>query len=154
MSHSDKAWRFLQFIIPLWVAIIFNSSVLWSVRTRVLAMTETAGTDATAEEAAASRKRAQAMLSRIRLYPLVWYVTIRWHHHHCVPLCYFDRVATNLFSTINTLYELGGGQNYTLTMFDVLLSSSQGFLNALVYGLTPTIRDRVYYHTIYRSVSS
>jgi len=50
-----------------------------------------------------------------------------------------------LFAVINRLYESfsGGKKIFVLFLLQKAFSSSQGMLNALVYGLSPEVRDTI-----------
>jgi hypothetical protein len=63
-----------------------------------------------------------ARLLRVQYYPMVL-------------------VACYLFATVNRIYEAAGGTSFALTLLHTIGASSQGTLNAAVYGLTPQVRQ-------------
>lgn len=115
MSSETKhaVWRFVQFYVLNWFAVCYNIYVFYNIQKKIKAI----------EDAPA---QANKTLARLRMYPMV------------LIICHF-------FGTIVAFYELGtgGDLNYGLNITQIIFSSSLGFVNALVYGLTPEIKERV-----------
>jgi len=52
-------------------------------------------------------------------------------------------VATYFFATIDRVWQLFGDANYELCVFRVFFVSLAGFFNVLIYGWTPTVKDKL-----------
>jgi hypothetical protein len=148
---SDKiAWTFVIFYIPLWVCWIYNCAVYCrtysilsrtieaSTATRVNTNQNNANTSSTSTAAVptaiavvAPIDEAENKLKRI-LNQLQWYPI--------VLICVW------LFASINRVYEAanGGKQIFALFFLHKVMSSSQGLLNALVYGLSDGVKLAVW----------
>ena len=76
-SKFDRIWRFVQFYIPLWIVMLYNTFVLWRT-TNVLRMKwERKESGAfTGVNASMERKRENAMIRRLLFYPAV--LLISW----------------------------------------------------------------------------
>jgi len=130
----------LLFYVPLWLAVGYNSISMWqvtSVITRAMRLVvETDGgndvdaaedaPDATMDDdesaSSAMRLRNLKQMRRIGLFPLIL-------------------VGCWMFATINRIYEMfDGSPVYGLYALQVLSSSLSGLLNALVYGMMPSVR--------------
>lgn len=146
---SDKiAWTFVIFYIPLWLCWIINCAVYfrtYSILSRTIeASTATRvnvnqndesvsanGAIPTAVAVVAPIDESETKLKRI-LNQLQWYPI--------VLICVW------LFASINRVYEAanGGKQIFALFFLHKVMSSSQGLLNALVYGLSDGVKTAVW----------
>jgi len=113
-QNWGTAWRFIQFYIPLWLIIGYNSYVYFSIYKRLRAALTSGSTVASSYR----------MLARVQYYPLV------------LTICYF-------WATINRINEIFGPSIYWLTVLHILGAASQGFWNSIVYGLTPNVATAV-----------
>eukprot|EP01006_Ploeotia_vitrea_P026309 TRINITY_DN59281_c0_g1_i1.p2 TRINITY_DN59281_c0_g1~~TRINITY_DN59281_c0_g1_i1.p2 ORF type:complete len:284 (-),score=133.68 TRINITY_DN59281_c0_g1_i1:48-899(-) len=116
-AAAGTAWRFIQFYLPLWACIGYNSWVYFHVSKKLVVLRQSipeSGGDANA--------RSYQMLERVKFYPLV------------LVLCY-------LFGTINRIYQIFGNPVFWLAVLHTLGASSQGIGNSIVYGLTPAVRS-------------
>lgn len=113
-NSIDRAWRYIQLYLPLWFIIVYNMYVYVSVYQKMSALSNSAGTNMTKEAA------------RVRFYPLVLVICMFW-------------------ATINTLYKTFNNGDGLLWMnaLAIFFASSIGWVNALVYGLTPIIREEL-----------
>lgn len=137
---EGHVFRMLLFYVPLWLAVGYNSISMWkvtSVITRAMRLVvETDGgndvdaaedaPDATMDDdesaSSAMRLRNLKQMRRIGLFPLIL-------------------VGCWMFATINRIYEMfDGSPVYGLYALQVLSSSLSGLLNALVYGMMPSVR--------------
>lgn len=116
-SHPDHVpWRFAQFYIPLSIAIIYNGYVYFNVW-RTFKQHESANDD----------KARRQMVARLKFYPLVLVIC------HLVGLVVtIDEAATSV-----------DREDFALTMVYLIFSSLQGFFDAVVYGLTPDIQNKI-----------
>lgn len=110
----DSMWRFLQYYIWIWLAVAFNSFVFYNIHRKIKAIEASVG------EPPQSNK----MAKRLKLYPMIL-------------------VAANTFAFIAAIVEAGGTIVFGLSCVQVTFASSIGLLNALVYGMTPEINQRV-----------
>jgi hypothetical protein len=112
------AWAVLQFYIPLWLTVIFNSYCFYLAYKELQVLIEGAGNMPEEE-----RQLKLSNVSRLKYYPLV------------LVLCW-------IFSSINAVYMLAKPDSPSVGMIimDQGMGSMQGFLDALVYGLNPTVR--------------
>lgn len=127
------AWRFVTFYVPLWACIAYNTYVYVLVIRRLRMLTgeriaddepptpDGASRPRSESEAARAREERPAVLDRVKYYPLV------------LTACYF-------FATINRIVQVSGASVFWLTVLHTMGASSQGTLNAVVYGLTPQVR--------------
>lgn len=113
-NSIDRAWRYIQLYLPLWFIIVYNMYVYVSVYQKMSALSNSAGTNMSREAA------------RVRFYPLVLVICMFW-------------------ATINTLYKTFNNGDGLLWMnaLAIFFASSIGWVNALVYGLTPIIREEL-----------
>eukprot|EP00467_Chlorarachnion_reptans_P019472 CAMPEP_0114517478 /NCGR_PEP_ID=MMETSP0109-20121206/17915_1 /TAXON_ID=29199 /ORGANISM="Chlorarachnion reptans, Strain CCCM449" /LENGTH=365 /DNA_ID=CAMNT_0001698001 /DNA_START=9 /DNA_END=1106 /DNA_ORIENTATION=+ len=118
-AAAGTAWRFVCFYIPLWTVAAYNLSVYSRVR-RALA-------DAAGHGEANVKNIRQ--LQRMVYYPLV------------LVVCY-------IFGTISRIQQIFGPPVYGLVILHTIGMSSQGTLNAIVYGLTPSVRKTVFGSTV------
>lgn len=120
MSIEEKhtIWRFVQFYVMNWIAVAYNIFVFYNLRKKILSIEASMETPA--------QGSGSKMVSRLKMYPMVLIIC------HSV-------------GTIVAFYELanGGDLHFGLNLVQVIFSSSLGFVNALVYGLTPEIKERV-----------
>ncbi|RYG57315.1 hypothetical protein EON66_00695 [archaeon] len=119
MVGSAEIWRFAAFYIPLWIIMSLNAiihlNVIWEVRKLIKRTSEH---DSSVESL-------RELARRSMRYPIVLFVV--WS-----------------FASINRVYEAAThDQVYALFMLQRSFSSSQGFLNAIAYGFTPTVRDAI-----------
>lgn len=119
MVGSAEIWRFGAFYIPLWIVMFLNAiihlNVIWEVRKLIKRTSEH---DSSVESL-------RELARRSMRYPIVLFVV--WS-----------------FASINRIYEAAThDQVYALFMLQRSFSSSQGFLNAIAYGFTPTVRDAI-----------
>lgn len=105
-------WRFLCFYVPLWAVAVYNLTVYYRVR---VALNE-------AIEQGGSKAGSVQRMQRLIYYPLV------------LVGCYF-------FGTINRIENIFAKPVYVLVVFHTIGMSSQGTLNALVYGLSPSVKQ-------------
>jgi len=163
---AGTAWRFVQFYIPLWLSITYNIYVYVHINRALKVMLESpdsqpnaqendvharappppdsrisvnAGTgpedsaEAVAKEPTESAedpsmtndeatRRSSATLDRIKYYPMV------------LVVCYF-------FATVNRIVQIFGPQPFWLSVLHTIGAGSQGTLNCIVYGLTPSVRS-------------
>eukprot|EP00470_Lotharella_oceanica_P013337 CAMPEP_0170182584 /NCGR_PEP_ID=MMETSP0040_2-20121228/28293_1 /TAXON_ID=641309 /ORGANISM="Lotharella oceanica, Strain CCMP622" /LENGTH=341 /DNA_ID=CAMNT_0010428051 /DNA_START=181 /DNA_END=1204 /DNA_ORIENTATION=- len=110
-AEAGTAWRFVTFYIPLWLVAGYNLSVYAHVRSALNAAVEQGGENA----------GNIAGLQRMVYYPLV------------LVVCY-------IFGTISRIQQIFGPPVYGLVILHTIGMSSQGTLNALVYGLTPSVK--------------
>lgn len=114
-NEAGTLWRLLQFYIPLWFVVAYNTYVYVSVYQRLRDM-----------DAARPNPQAAAMMSKIKYYPLVLVVCEFW-------------------ASVNAIYEavngLRSGEQFVmwLNVLQITFASSIGMVNALVYGLTPNV---------------
>lgn len=116
-SHSEHvSWRFIQFYVPLLIAIIYNAYVFFNVWIKIREYTQFDDDKAKAK-----------MVARLKFYPLVL-------------------VVCHLFGFFVSIQEVvtGGRDFYDLSMMYLIFSSLQGFANAFVYGLTPDVQSKVF----------
>eukprot|EP00457_Paulinella_chromatophora_P007114 gb/GEZN01007134.1/.p1 GENE.gb/GEZN01007134.1/~~gb/GEZN01007134.1/.p1 ORF type:complete len:388 (+),score=69.85 gb/GEZN01007134.1/:128-1291(+) len=107
----DKAWRYLQFYLLLWVVIIYNLYVYVKVYYKMKNIAESGGANMS-EQAA-----------RVRLYPLV------------LVVCWFWGTINTLYKTFTS----GDGLLW-LNGLAIFFAASMPLVNATVYGFTPIIR--------------
>lgn len=72
------------------------------------------------------------MMSRMKYYPLV------------LIICFTP-------GTINILFELSGKSSFGLNILHAIFAASQGMMNAVVYGLTPAVYERVSETCVFRT---
>jgi len=167
---AGTAWRFVQFYGPLWLSIGYNIYVYIHITRALNAMLASpdsqpnaqepdgftqearvdsrisvntgAGTEDSVEAPAKdstesaqdpsiaspdmpndeATRRSSATLERIKYYPMV------------LVVCYF-------FATIHRIVQIFGPQPFWLSVLHTIGASSQGTLNCIVYGLTPSVRS-------------
>lgn len=114
-TEESRVWasilRMIEFYIPLWIAIIFNTVILYKASRKLKKIVST-----TVEKRFAMR---------LRLYPMI--LIICW-----------------TFGTINRFYNMAGKDSAVLNILHIAFGGLQGFFNALVYGMTNTIRMMYY----------
>ena len=110
------AMRLVGFYVPLILAIVFNGVVYTRV-VRLINRTYKTGADQ------ASAKQIDNTTRKLRVYPFI--LVIVW-----------------LPAMVNRVYEFATDeQSYTLFLLQTIFSSSQGMLNALVYGFSRGVRE-------------
>mmetsp|Transcript_33832 Transcript_33832/g.57345 ORF Transcript_33832/g.57345 Transcript_33832/m.57345 type:complete len:233 (+) Transcript_33832:611-1309(+) len=114
-KEAGTAWRFICFYIPLWGAAIYNLVVYYNVNK---ALEE-------AIQAGAQNIDNIRQLQRMIYYPLV------------LVVCY-------AFGTISRIQQIFGPPVYELVIVHTIGMSSQGTLNAIVYGFTPSVRRVIF----------
>lgn len=117
-DDAGITWRFFQFYLPLWAAVGFNAYVYYGVHRKLVLLNEEAiasGNPMTTDT---------SLIERIKFYPLVLIV------------CWF-------FGSINAVWESTGSVNYFLNCLTIFFSSAMPIGNALVYGFTPAVSNRV-----------
>ncbi|GMH73443.1 hypothetical protein TL16_g06194 [Triparma laevis f. inornata] len=109
MESAGNIWRLTLFYLPLWLAIIFNSTVYVIVTKTLSRVASTQASD--------QRPKYLKMIRRLRLYPLI------------LVFCW-------LGATINRIQNVldPSAPQYYLYLYQVATRSLQGTLNALVYG--------------------
>jgi hypothetical protein len=112
------AWAVLQFYIPLWLTVIFNCYCFYLAYKELRVLIEGAGNMPEEE-----RQLKLSNVRRLKYYPLV--LVICW-----------------IFASINAVYMLANPNSPSvgLIIMDQGMGSMQGFLNAVVYGLNPTVK--------------
>jgi hypothetical protein len=116
IKERYMAMRFIAFYIPLVLAIAFNA-VVYTMVVRLIKRTYTSGADQ------ASAKQIDNTTRKLRLYPFI--LVIVW-----------------LPSLINRIVELSVGREvYGFFLAQKVFSSSQGMLNAIVYGFSRGVRE-------------
>jgi hypothetical protein len=115
-SDWGIAWRYISFYILCWLVVGYNTYVYFCVWRRV-------------REDARNGHNAEGqdkLLRRIKFYPLV------------LVLCW-------AFATIDIVYITLSGGDFVLWLqgLHIFFSTVQGFFNACVYGMTPTVRNKV-----------
>jgi len=111
---AGTAWRFICFYLPLWAVVGYNLSVYIKVNR---ALNEAGAGDG----GNANIRQIQRMI----YYPLV------------LVICY-------IFGTISRIQQLFGPPVYGLVILHTIGMSSQGTLNAIVYGLTPSVKNLLF----------
>lgn len=111
---SDQAyWQFIQFFGPLWLVILYNT-VLCYQSLKMARQRAKASEGAVVDAATAAAQRA---MNRLPLYPLILLFT--WGS-----------------GSVNRIYEAATRQQiFGLYFFQKIMTSSQGFLNSIAYGL-------------------
>jgi len=118
-SAADKAWRFIQFYIPLWICVVYSSYVYIQVVRKFHALAAASLAAGGPSEDKSHNVRA------MKFYPLV------------MVICYF-------WATVNRLYQtFGGGFVLWLNGIHVFFSSSQGLGNFIVYVNTAQVQSRL-----------
>ncbi|CAG9331360.1 unnamed protein product [Blepharisma stoltei] len=113
-------WQLFQFYLPLWLGFIFNASCYYKVRHFVKVMMMHVQNDL--DDAVKQQKL--KLISRLKYYPLA------------LIFCWF-------FATIDQIYLYSNydDPSFGLALLDVSFGSSQGLLNALIYGLNPVVMN-------------
>ena len=110
-------WRVVTFYLPLWLVIIFNSFVYYKIIKNVKKDVNLLGSDS---------ELAQKLIQKLRMYPLI------------LIFCY-------TLATINRIYDFCQPKsiNFWLAFLAGVMMCLSGLLNAVVYGLTDTVRLRI-----------
>ncbi|GMH99045.1 hypothetical protein TrVE_jg9166 [Triparma verrucosa] len=109
MESPGNLWRLTLFYLPLWLAIIFNSTVYLIVTKTLSRVASTQASD--------QRPKYLKMIRRLRLYPLI------------LVFCWLGATINRIQNVIDPSHPW-----YSLYLFQVATRSLQGTLNALVYG--------------------
>lgn len=119
LDSQGLTWRMIQFYIPLWIVVLYNSYVYYKVYNQVKDM-----------NAGRNTPEAKAMMEKIRYYPLVLIVCEFW-------------ASVNAIS--ETILGLSDKSNFImwLNVLQIAFASSIGMANAMVYGLTPTVSEKL-----------
>jgi hypothetical protein len=108
--------RILVVYFPLILAFIYISYVSWIIHKHIIAMKNSQDQEA---------RDSIESLKRFRNYPLA------------LIICYS-------FGLVNRLLTAGGHSTVVpLVFLHILLSSLQGLLNAVIYGMTPAVREKL-----------
>ena len=115
-SDVGTVWRFALFYVPLWSAIIFNGYTYWLVIDSMKELFKTQNSEIPSKY--------RALINRLKLYPII------------LVGCWF-------FGTINRFQQAvaPNSPQYWLFVLQVCGSHLQGLLNAVAYGLNPSVRD-------------
>lgn len=117
-TTAGSLWRFFQFYIWMWVAVIYNFYVFMNI-------------DKKLKEFAASAEGGSAasggMARRLRLYPMV------------LVICH----SVGFISAIYEIFGPKANPFFVVNVIQIIFSSSLGLANAVVYGFTPEIKDRI-----------
>lgn len=113
---SGTAWRFFIFYIPLWIVVAFNLYVYWLIYNGLAPLLQ--------GPSDASTKGMLRVVDRLKYYPMI--LIVCW-----------------TFATINRIYDSIHPRNPSLglIMMQTIFQTLQGFFNAMVYGLTPSVRN-------------
>ena len=145
---SDKiAWTFVIFYIPLWLCWIYNIIVYcrtYAILSRTIEATTATRVNVTSIDSSntttiptatlavttpidESETKLKRILNQLQWYPIVL-------------------ICVWLFASINRIYEAanGGKQIFFLFFLHKVMSSSQGLLNAIVYGLSDGVKTAVW----------
>ncbi|GMI24310.1 hypothetical protein TeGR_g15136 [Tetraparma gracilis] len=111
-----QVWRFLLFYLPLWGGVAFNGYTYYVVIQSMKNMFETQGTEVPAKY--------RALINRLKLYPLI------------LCFCWF-------WATVNRFQNAVAPDHpqFWLFLLQVTFSHMNGLLNAIAYGLNPSVRD-------------
>lgn len=115
---AGAAWAVVQFYIPLWFTVLFNSYCFYLAYRELKVLIEGVGNMPEEE-----RQLKLNNVKRLKYYPLV------------LVICWF-------FASINAIYMLANPRDPSLGLIilDQGMGSLQGFLNAVIYGLNPTVK--------------
>ncbi len=113
--------RFLFFYFPLWSAIIFNA---WTYYVTITTMKNILMTQETSDKSSDIPNKYKKLIARLKLYPLV------------LVICWFWGTINRLQNAISPSHP-----QFWLFLLQVLGSHSQGWMNAVVYGLNPGVRE-------------
>lgn len=113
-STAGTVWRFFCFYIPLWAVCIYNLVVYAKVRKRL---------QETAEREGKLPDRVKR-LTRLVYYPLI------------LVVCY-------IFGTINRIVSIFSRPVFGIVIIHAVGMSSQGTLNAIVYGMNPQVKNKI-----------
>lgn len=116
-------WIFGLFYVPLWLVMIFNGVVHFRTSRRLTALIEGKGGVATDPVMAS---RLLLVLQRLKFYPFILFVV------------WFPASVSRVVEAAN-----GGRSIFGLVLFHRIFSSSQGFLNAIAYGLSRGVREAI-----------
>ena len=143
--EAKSYWIFIQFYIPLWLAVAYNATTYVRV-VRLLRRTASMGLSGAAAPAASSvaspsmnataltaTSGSDATAATIRriVRRLQWYP--------------FVLIIVYLPATVNRIVEVssGGQQYFALFLLQRAFSSSQGLLNAVAYGMSDGVREAI-----------
>lgn len=114
---SGTFWRFMTFYGPLWLTVAFNIfvyvSVIRSLRSQLALVL-------------GENETTNKLLKRLRLYPMILI--------GCYTLATVNRVYQSIYR---------GKDWFPLTIAAVGIMCLSGFFNAIVYGLTDTVKERL-----------
>lgn len=113
---AGTAWRFFIFYIPLWIVIVFNLFVYYRVYSGLAPLLSVPNDENT--------KGMVRVIERLKYYPMI--LIVCW-----------------TFATINRIYDSVHPRSpvFALVILQTMFQTLQGFFNAMVYGLTPSVRN-------------
>jgi len=111
-------WRYIVFYVPLWLAFAWNT-YSYTVVTKAIK------NFATMSKSGDQQRKLQKLATQLRWYPMIL-------------------VAAWTIPTISRIYNslAPGKPLYWLTIMHCLSRGLQGILNAVAYGLTPSVKER------------
>lgn len=125
-DKTGTLWRFLCFYVPLIICLVYVSytGVLINRRFKLL---QSIPRDSSSESESESENQTNlGTLKRMRYYPLG------------LIFCYFWAIINRTFQAANH-----GDPAFWLSVLHIIFSSSQGLVNAIIYGFTPAIKNKM-----------